>query len=179
MKRLFFVVSLLALLVLPPALGYAAGPEPNPDLDPQWKAQAAKQLKAYPKAEEGMIRYVLYLEPMADESLFKIELIVGKTVETDGVNRYGFGGQVKQETVKGWGYPMHVVEKDAFDNMFSTRIGVPANQPKIKEFVRLGGGGELIRYNSKLPIVVYVPAGGEVQYRVWSAPEQTTPALPG
>lgn len=179
MKRLMMLVVCLGALALPLALGHAAGPEPKADREPAWMVKARKELKAYPEAAEGMIRYVLYLEPKEDESLYQVELQVGKTIETDGVNRYGFGGQVKKETVKGWGYSMYTVEKGAFDNPFSTRIGVPAGQPKVKKFVQLGGSSGLVRYNSKLPIVVYVPAGGEVRYRIWEAPPQATAVLPG
>lgn len=178
MKRWMLFAALLGLLALPLAIGHAAAPEPTPE--PAWKTKARTQLeKAYPKAEEGMVRYAIYLEPQPDERLFRVELIVGKTVETDGVNRYGFGGSIKQETVKGWGYTMHVVDKDAFDKMFSTRKGVPPGTPKVKKFVQIGGGPNMLRYNSKLPIVVYVPAGGEVRYRIWRTPAQPMVAAPG
>jgi serine protease inhibitor ecotin len=30
-----------------------------------------------------------------------------------------------------------------------------------------------IRYNSRLPVVVYAPEGAEVRYRIWSAPPET------
>lgn len=169
---------MLGLLAVPLALTHADGPEPKERLEPQWKVEARKQLKAYPEAKEGMVRYVLFLEPKADESLYQVELIVGKVIETDGVNSYGFGGQIQEQTVKGWGYPMYAVEKDALDNPFSTLIGVPPGQPKVKKFVRLSGT-TLVRYNNKLPVVVYVPAGGEVRYRIWEAPAQATPMLPG
>ena len=34
------------------------------------------------------------------------------------------------------------------------------------------GDGFMLRYNSKLPIVLYVPKGVEVRYRIWSASKQ-------
>ncbi len=34
------------------------------------------------------------------------------------------------------------------------------------------GEGFLLRYNSKLPVVVYVPEGFEVRYRIWQAGEK-------
>lgn len=180
MKRLMLTCLCLGALMLPLAMGHAAEPDAKEQPEPEWKAKARKQLeKAYPKAEEGMVRYVLYLEPKADESLYKVELEVGKVIETDGVNKYGFGGKVEKETIKGWGYSMYTVQKGAFDSAFSTRMGVPPGTPKVKKFVRIGGGPDLVRYNSKLPIVVYVPAGGEVRYRIWQAPPQATPVLPG
>ena len=37
-----------------------------------------------------------------------------------------------------------------------------------KSFViTLGGEPELHRYNSRLPLVIYVPDGVEVRYRIW------------
>ncbi|MEO0474767.1 MAG: ecotin family protein [Planctomycetota bacterium] len=179
MQRWILGCVMAGVLAVPMVLGYAAGPEPNEEPEPNWKANARKQLdKAYPKAEEGMVRYVLFLEPKADESLYQVELIVGKVIETDGVNRYGFGGKIDTQSVKGWGYTKYVVAKGSLENPFSTRIGVPAGTPKVKEFVRIGGGPMLVRYNSKLPLVVYVPAGGEVRYRVWQAPPEASQMTP-
>ncbi|MBX2851245.1 MAG: ecotin family protein [Phycisphaeraceae bacterium] len=82
---------LLGLLAVRLALSHAAVPEPNGEDEPEWKAKARKQLKAYPKADEGMVRYVLYLEPKADESLCQVELIVGKGI---GSVRRGFVLQI-------------------------------------------------------------------------------------
>lgn len=131
---------------------------------------ADKELKAFPPPEEGMTRYVLKLPAKEDESLRKIELLVGKTVEVDSVNRFFFGGRIEKENIQGWGYTRYVV-KD-LGPMAGTRIGVPPGTPKVARFIPLGGEPLLIRYNSKLPVVVYVPEGGEVRYRLWSAPAE-------
>jgi ecotin len=52
-------------------------------------------------------------------------------------------------------------------------------QPKEERFITIGGDPFLIRYNSRLPVVVYVPKGVEVKYRVWSAGERTLVMDPG
>ena len=44
-------------------------------------AQAADTMKAFSPAEEGMVRFVLQVPKQEDESLFKVELIVGKVAE--------------------------------------------------------------------------------------------------
>lgn len=67
-------------------------------------AQKRRDLKAFPPAEKGMVRYVLNLPSQEDESGFKLELIVGKTVKTDKVNRYFFSGKIEEETIEGWGF---------------------------------------------------------------------------
>jgi ecotin len=128
---------------------------------------AADNLKAFPPAEEGMVRYVLQLPRQADESAFKVELIVGKMVQIDEQNRYFFGGKIETETVKGWGFTRYKVSK--LGPMAGTRMAVDPNAPKVARFITIGGDPYIIRYNSRLPIVVYVPEGVEVRYRIWTA----------
>ncbi|MDR5612660.1 MAG: ecotin family protein [Arsenophonus sp.] len=52
------------------------------------------------------------------------------------------------------------------------------DKKQFKKFVttHLGEGNNIVRYNSKLPIVVYVPNDMAVKYRVWSAPEELNSA---
>ena len=73
--------------------------------------KAADNMKAFPPAEQGMVRYVLQLSRKDDEAALKVELIVGKTVQTDGRNRYFFDGKIEAETIKGWGYTRYKVNK--------------------------------------------------------------------
>ena len=127
---------------------------------------AADTMKAFPPAEEGMVRYVLQLPAKDDESLFKVELMVGKTVQVDEKNRYFFGGKIEKETIKGWGYPRYNISK--LGPMAGTRMAVDPDAPKVARFITLGGEPYIIRYNSRLPIVVYVPEGVEVRYRMWT-----------
>ncbi len=126
----------------------------------------ADNLKAFPPAERGMVRYVLQLPAQEDEFLFKVELLIGRIVQTDATNRYFLGGKIEQETIKGFGYAYYKVSK--IGPMAGTLMAVDPNEPKVDRFITLGGEPYLIRYNSKLPIVVYVPEGAEVRYRIWS-----------
>ncbi len=128
---------------------------------------AGDNMKAFPPAEAGMVRHVLQLPAQADESAFKVELIVGKTVELDEGNRYFFGGRIAEETIQGWGYTRYVV--GTLGPLAGTLMAVDPNTPKVARFITLGGAPYLIRYNSRLPVVVYVPEGIEVRYRIWSA----------
>jgi ecotin len=139
--------------------------------------QAADNMQAFPAAGEGMVRYVLQLPQKADESRFKVELVVGKTVETDAANRYFFGGRIEEETIKGWGFPRYTVSK--LGPMAGTLMAVDPNAPKVARFITLGGEARLIRYNSRLPVVVYVPEGVEVRYRIWSAGAELKSVAPG
>jgi ecotin len=129
-------------------------------------AQAGDNMKAFPPAEEGMVRYVLQLPKHEDESVFKVELIVGKTVRVDEKNSYFFGGNMEKETIKGWGYPRYTVSE--LGPMAGTLMAIDPNLPKVDRFITLGGDPYIIRYNSRLPIVVYVPEDVEVRYRIWT-----------
>jgi ecotin len=129
--------------------------------------QAADNMKAFPPATQGMVRYVLQLQKQDDESAFKVELLVGKTVQVDAGNKYFFTGKIEEETIKGWGFPRYNVTK--LGQMAGTLMAVDPNAPKVDRFITLGGEPYLIRYNSRLPVVVYVPEGAEVRYRIWSA----------
>ena len=127
-------------------------------------------MKAYPAAETGMVRWVLNLPKQHDEYAFKVELIVGKTVQLDSGNRYFFGGKIERKVIKGWGFSRYIVSN--LGPMAGTMMGVDLNAPKVERFITLGGVPYLIRYNSRLPVVVYVPLGVEVRYRIWRAGKQ-------
>jgi ecotin len=124
-----------------------------------------REIKAFPKAEEGMKRFVITLPPQADEDLLKVQLLIGKTVKLDPQNRYFFGGKLEQVTIPGWGYNRYVLKN--LGPMAGTLMAVDPNIPKVDRFISLGGEPELLRYNSRLPLVVYVPNGVEVSYRIW------------
>lgn len=129
-----------------------------------------ENMKAYPPAAEGMKRLVVYLETKEEEDDYRVELMVGKTVEVDAANRFFFSGTLEEETIEGWGFPKYVVKQ--IGPMAGTRIGVDPDAPKAKRFVKLGGEPKLLRYNSKLPLVVYVPKDAEVKLKVWVASPQ-------
>lgn len=128
---------------------------------------AEDSLKPFPQAETGMVRLVLQLEKQVDESLFKVELIVGKTVKADPRNNYFFSGNIESETIAGWGFTSYMVNK--IGPMAGTLMAVDPNEAKVSSFISLGIDPYLIRYNSRVPIVLYVPEGVEARYRIWSA----------
>ena len=54
---------------------------------------AQDNLKAYPAPTDGMKRLVVYLEPKEEEEDYRVELMVGKTLEVDAANRFFFAGR--------------------------------------------------------------------------------------
>jgi ecotin len=125
------------------------------------------ELKAFPTAEEGMERFVIVLphKERGEDNNFKVEIIPGKVMLTDGVNQVRHGTTIEPRPLKGWGYTYYEVTGQ--DVAMSTMMAVPEGAQKIEKFVP--GTPVLIRYNSRLPIVVYAPKGYDVRYRVWSA----------
>ncbi len=140
-------------------------------------APAADNMKAFPPADTGMVRHVLHLPPQTDEYAFKLELIVGKTVPLDPDNRYFFAGSIEEETIQGWGFPRYIVRQ--LGAMAGTLMAVDPDAPKANRFVTLGGEPYLIRYNSRLPVVVYTPEGVEVRFRLWRSDPEAKPIGPG
>lgn len=132
-------------------------------------------LTAYPAAEDGVDRMVFRVPAMRDESILKVEIIVGKTLSVD-CNRTSFGGSLELRIADGWGYPYFVLEK--FAGPMSTRMACPPETQHEDRFVLVSGDGFLQPYNSKLPVVVYVPEGFQVRYRIWSTQNDVEYAAP-
>lgn len=135
-------------------------------------SSAADNMKAFPPAEAGMTRHVLKLPKEKDEAAFKVELVIGKIVKIDADNRYFFGGKIEARNIEGWGFTRYVMEK--IGPMAGTLMAPDPNAPQVDRFISLGGEPYLIRYNSRLPVVVYVPEGVEVRYRIWRADPEAT-----
>ena len=135
------------------------------------------ELKAFPEAKEGTDRFVIVLphKERGEENDFMVEIIAGKTMLTDGVNQMRLGNIIKPRPLRGWGYTYYEVSEEP--TAMSTLIGVPEGTVKVKQFV--SSSPLKIRYNSRLPIVVYVPKGLKVQYRIWKASETVKKAEKG
>ena len=129
--------------------------------------RAAEDTPAFPPAGGGAVRFVLPLPSQDDESLFKLELIVGKTVRIDAQNNYFFAGKIEREQTNGRDSALYRVTR--LGPMTGTLIAVDPDATLVDRFVTLGGDPFFIRYNSRMPVVIYVPEGAEVRYRLWSA----------
>ena len=110
-----------------------------------------------------------------EEDSFKVELIVGREMLTDGVNLVRLANTIEARPLEGWGYTYYEVTGSS--EALSTRMAPPEGAPQVKKFVT--AAPLLIAYNSRLPIVVYALTGYEVQYRIWKACRKTNKAKKG
>ncbi|EOF9298570.1 serine protease inhibitor ecotin [Enterobacter bugandensis] len=138
------------------------------------KAQPLEKVAPYPQAEKGMKRQVIQLPVQQDEANYKVELLIGKTLEVD-CNQHRLGGQLESKTLEGWGYDYYVFDK--VTSPVSTMMACPDGKKEMKFVTAYLGDNSLLRYNSKLPIVVYTPENVEVKYRVWKAEETVGQAV--
>ncbi|MBA6119238.1 serine protease inhibitor ecotin [Pseudomonas sp. NC26] len=135
-------------------------------------AASLKDVAPYPEAEKGFTRQVIHLPAQADESAYKLEILAGKTLLVD-CNLQRLGGSLEERTLEGWGYSYYRLDK--VGGPASTLMGC-LDDKKTPAFVPVVGEGFMLRYNSKLPVVVYVPEDIEVRYRVWSASQDVQKA---
>ena len=126
---------------------------------------ALNDMKPYPNAETGQQRMVFRVPVSEYEGDKKVEIIVGKVIPVD-CNIVSFSGNLDTETAQGWGYSYYVVNQIIGPS--TTMMACPSDQALEDKFIKVRGNGYLVRYNSKLPYVVYTPSGFEVRYRVWA-----------
>ena len=103
-------------------------------------AHAGDNIKAFPPPDQGMVRYVLQLPKQNDESVFKVELIAGKTVLLDPQNRYFFSGKIQREIIKGWGYTRYNVSQ--LGPMAGTKMAVDPNASDERDREKMIGPHE-------------------------------------
>lgn len=127
---------------------------------------ADMDLKKYPMPEEGRVMQVIELPKVEGEDEKKVQILVGKFAMVDSANRAWMQGQMEAKDLKGWGYPYYVFTSNG--RIMQTRRG--GGEPE-RRFVN-ALSDYTVRYNSKLPLVVYVPEGFSVKYRVWTLGEE-------
>lgn len=137
-------------------------------------AQPLEKVAPYPKADKGMKRQVIQLTPEKDESTLKVELLIGQTLEVD-CNKHRLGGELDSKTLEGWGYDYYVFDK--VTSPVSTMMACPDGKKEKKFITAYLGEDGMLRYNSKLPIVVYTPENVEVKYRIWKAEDKVQDAV--
>ncbi|HKS32987.1 MAG TPA: serine protease inhibitor ecotin [Enterobacteriaceae bacterium] len=120
----------------------------------------------WPAPSAGMKRQIIQLPAQQDEQGFKVELLIGQEREVD-CNQHRLGGNLETKTLAGWGYDYYVFTPTS--GTASTMMACPDGKKERKFITAWLGDNALLRYNSRLPIVIYTPNNIDVKYRIWQA----------
>ncbi|ASW73117.1 ecotin [Chryseobacterium piperi] len=118
------------------------------------------EIEMFPKAKEGYKQVYIQLPVAKNEQDLKVEFFVGTEKMLD-CNNYFLMGSVKSQDLQGWGYNYYEVESNGET---AGTLMACLDKKMTKKFVYIKP--EITRYNSKLPLVFYVPKDLEVRYRV-------------
>ena len=121
----------------------------------------------YPKAKDGDEQKIITLKTLPNEDNYSVEIFAGKKTLVDSCNHFFLAGAFEQKTVDGWGYDYFNFESNG--NVGGTLMGCFDNK-SVEKIIH--AQSIQTRYNSKLPIVVYVPKGYTLEYRIWKADEK-------
>ena len=146
--RLRRLNPVLAMAALTLTTACASSPPPS---------DSQRELAAFPPAQAGMQRHVVHLPAQTTAS--HVELVVGQTRQVD-CNQHRLGGQLTEQDVPGWGYTFYRYQAGP---AVSTMMACPGQSPSTQW---VAGPSQLLRANPRLPLVVYVPTGYEVRYRL-------------
>jgi ecotin len=124
----------------------------------------------FPQAQEGFVRHVIEVPKTANDHDHKLELLIGKNMMVD-CNYHSFNGKIESVTLKGWGYKYLKVS----DIQNGPTTMMACKEPKTEKFISIHD--TLRRYNSRSPIVVYIPDGFSVHYRIWNTDNDVQQAV--
>lgn len=135
---------------------------------------ANDKTKMFPKTETGYTKYIIDVPKTSNDFDHKVEVIIGQDVMSD-CNTKTVIANIEHRVLQGWGYSYIYVTSDTKSTTASTKMR--CREPKKKRFIQVRNKTLLMRYNSKLPIVVYVPNHLAVKYRIWSASSNSSGAI--
>jgi len=128
-----------------------------------------ESLEPYPLPKGGEKRVVIYLGTAPNEDELEVELLAGKMKNIDCNNYHLADSSITENTIRGWGYTLYQVKVG--DNLFGTLMGC---SPGSEHMAFVPGASTKVRYNSRLPLVLYTADNVIIKYRVWSAPASFT-----
>jgi len=126
-------------------------------------ASELKAIDAYPEAKAGQLRAVIWV-PETDrvhEANLMVQVRFGLLHPVDGVNRYNVTAALNHAVVDGWGYGFYLLDEAAV--IGQTRMASKHQNSKPET---VWSTPEILRYNSRLPLVFYTPSAVEMGYRI-------------
>ena len=135
-------------------------------------------LSGYPATKQGLKRWVIQpsgLLPKSDDAMisahpldWRVQLIVGKEVHVDcNVKRLSGPSLSLQRLPEASGKALFEISGPVL--VLSTRMACTKEQAQGTSFLSLGKQPYLIPYNASWPVVVDLPDGVVLRWRVWKA----------
>ena len=135
-------------------------------------------LSGYPAPAPGLQRWVIQpsgLLPKTSDPLvsahpldWRIQLIVGEEVTLDcNLQRLSGPGMTMRMLPQASGKALFEVKEPL--RVISTKKACPPGAPEKRSFLSLGLQPYLVPYNPSWPIVVDLPKGAELRWRLWKA----------
>ncbi|WP_158264527.1 ecotin family protein [Photobacterium rosenbergii] len=113
----------------------------------------------------GFTKHVIQLDAVENENLDRRVQLVANSVMKVDCNIKALPMDIERRSLEGWGYSYYVLEKQT--NYASTMMACE----KEAADTELQFHSDLLRYNSKLPLVVYAQEDVDVDYKVWAPVE--------
>lgn len=134
-------------------------------LIPVVHAQKLSDITVYPSASENENRNIIWLDKLANEEDYKVEIIATKTGVKD-CNHTSYHADLNRKSLKEWGYDFFVVVKS--DLFITTLMGCSNIKNTLVDLpVSLTKSESLQPYNSRLPIVIYAPKEMQIKFKIW------------
>jgi ecotin len=118
-------------------------------------------LSIYPSARDGYKRVYINLPIEKNEDNLKVEIFVGKQINVD-CNIHNLIGELSMKILDGYGYDYF--EALSNGDVLSTKM-LCIDEKLLPKYITMPS--YFTRYNSNLPIVVYIPKDMELKYKVW------------
>lgn len=166
------IISTTALLVASSALLPVAQAANQPV--PVTVTSPTVTMKPFPQPHAGDARLVIRLPKRTDERSLLVRVTPGKFNTVD-CNIQSYSGQLETKTAQGWGYNFYVFRTNG--NAMSTMMACPPSSSSRIAFVPAVSAQQTLPYNSRMPLVYYVPKEFSIQYEVF-VPQQRGTARP-
>lgn len=127
----------------------------------QASSESLRNLEHYPAPAAHQKRVIIHLPSLPDGIEGKLEVQGGKLMSVD-CNYHVLNGSIKNIGLDGWDYPLYSLEVDEY-GVSPLRI---CTSPEQIRFVP--GPSEMIRYNSDMPVVLYMNEDVQVRYHIWT-----------
>lgn len=166
------IIGVSALLATGVALQTSyAGSQPQPVAQ---QVDMGVTMKPFPQPHATDTRLVIRLPKRQDEKSLFVRVTPGR-FETVDCNARSYTGQLETKTAQGWGYNFYVLRTKG--NAISTMMACPPSSSSRVVFVPVAAAQQTLAYNSRMPLVYYVPKEFSIQYEVL-VPQQRGTARP-